>query len=231
MVPVRMVGDHIVRGASLQGAAVLGRPVDDWIVGHRQDARDVTGILNIGDRSARKDTYVGIQLIVGLGGIRQIVTVTDRRIANVARHQHALGRIQDVPSSHRIPDRVVFHESSAWNLARHVEVHRVVTELSTLPHLVELNSLDLNLLESLADYHVAAEPVALGGRGYRWRWRRRKGGRYRVSIGIDTNAAGQQRHCRASVNRRPASRRLSTSDLAQTVNRRVMWKLQRRREG
>src|SRR5208337_4214515 len=123
------------------------------------------------------------------------------------------------------------HESSAWNLARHVEVHRVVTELSTLPHLVELNSLDLNLLESLADYHVAAEPVALGGRGYRWRWRRRKGGRYRVSVGIDTNAAGQQRHCRASVNRRPASRRLSTSDLAQTVNRRVMWKLQRRREG
>src|SRR6266403_3906438 len=99
------------------------------------------------------------------------------------------------PSSHRIPDRTVLDESVGRNLARHVEVHRVVTDLSTLSHLVELDSLNLDLLDPLPDYHVAAEVVAYRVLGYRWHGRERKLAQHRVSARYYTDAASEETYC------------------------------------
>src|ERR1700676_3305013 len=112
--------------------------------------------------------------------------------------------MQHDPSSHRVPDRAVLDESVGRNLAHHVEVHRVVADLSTLPHLIELDSLDLYFLEPLADYHVAAEVVAHRVLGDRWDRRERKVAKHRVSPRYDTDAAGQETYCGTRVDRGPS---------------------------
>src|SRR5208282_1229226 len=115
----------------------------------------------------------------------------DREVANVARQQHPLGGVEHVPSRHRVPDRAVFHEGVVGNLTRHMEVHRIVAELSALSHPVKPNSLDLDGLESLADYHVATEIITDRAGGYGRHRRGRKIAQHRVTARFDSNAAAQ----------------------------------------
>ena len=85
-----MVGNHIVRWAGLQIAAVFRRSVDDWIVGSREDSRDVAGILRVRNGGARENSDIGVELVVGLSAIFEVIAVANRRLPDVAREQHAL---------------------------------------------------------------------------------------------------------------------------------------------
>src|ERR1700683_5038824 len=65
--------------------------------------------------------------------------------------------MQDDKARHRVPYRAVLYEGSSGDLARHMEVHRIVPYPAAFSELIELNSLNLKLLEALSEDNVPAE--------------------------------------------------------------------------
>ena len=86
--------------------------------------------------------------------------MTDRLPADIALEQHALGRMERDPAGHGFVDDGILDEGTGRHLAGHVEMDGVVAELAALAHILELDALDLDLLEALAENHMGAEIVA-----------------------------------------------------------------------
>src|SRR5271166_4433768 len=63
------------------------------------------------------------------------------------------------PARHGVPHRRIFDISVGRRQAGHVEVNRIVSLCPTLPHLIELHSLDLERQEALA-HHVVGSEIA-----------------------------------------------------------------------
>ncbi len=158
------------RGRKLYGAKKMWRELNrDGIevrrVIRRQDTRDLARIEWIVDSCARKYPEVGIQLVVDLGRVLEVVAVTYRLKADVARESYILRTMNYDPTSHRIPDRGVLHKGVLGRigpprLARQVKVDGIVSYLAALSQLIELDALYLIGLESLTNDCMATEVAA-----------------------------------------------------------------------
>ena len=147
---------------------VIRRVVLTIVEGRGQDAGDLARILHVVDRRAGEDADVGVQLVVGLRPVLDVVAVTDRHVAHVAREQDAVGGVQRDPAGHRVVDRAVLDEGVVGRASHHVEVHGIVPETAALPELIELDALQLVGLEALAHHRVAAEEYSGPRRGIGW---------------------------------------------------------------
>ena len=125
-----------------------------------EDAGQLAGILRVVDGGAGEDPEVRVELVVGLGAALEIEAVADRLVADVPLQQHALRRMQHDPPGHGFIDRRILDEGVCRNLAGHVEMDGVVAHLAGLAQLRELDPLDLDRLETLAEDHMGAEAVA-----------------------------------------------------------------------
>ena len=125
----------------------------------------LAGILRVVDGGAGEDPEVRVELVVGLGAALEIEAVADRLVADVPLQQHALRRMQHDPPGHGFIDRRILDEGVGRNLAGHVEMDGVVAHLAGLAQLRELDALDLDRLETLAEDHMGAEAVAADAAG------------------------------------------------------------------
>jgi len=82
-----------------------------------------------------------------------------RLVADVARKLDALRPMDRDPPVHRFVDRRIPHERVGRRLPRHVEVDGIMTHLSSLPKLTELDPLDLERREPLPRDRMAAERI------------------------------------------------------------------------
>src|ERR1700761_9240065 len=92
--------------------------------------------------------------------------------------------MNDEPAGHGLADRRIFDIRIVWHFPGHVKVDGVMTHAAPDPHLVEFDALDLELLEALTKYHLAAKLVT------RFRWylviRPFRRGRERIARGVAT---------------------------------------------
>ncbi|MFD2054081.1 hypothetical protein ACFSQT_13540 [Mesorhizobium calcicola] len=160
-----------------------------------EDARDQPRILSIGHRGAGEDAEIAVKLVVGLGAVLEIEAMADRLVPDIAGKQDALRGVKHDPAGHRFVDRRILHEGSRRGLAGHVEMDRIVRHPSTLPELLEFDSLDVNRLEPLPEHDLTAERITraflvLGDTRVLW-GRVRKFVARRVASGDDPDAAVQ----------------------------------------
>ena len=97
-----------------------------------QDAGDLARVLNVLYSRARQNADVGVKLIVGFRTIFYEEPVADGLPPYIARQQRALAAVDRDPSRHRLIHRTVFYEGIRWDLAVHVEVHRIAAHQSAL---------------------------------------------------------------------------------------------------
>ena len=126
----------------------------------RQDSRDLARVLVVVDRRAGKDADIGIEIVVGLGAVFEIIAVADRLPADIALERDPLGVVDDIPAGIQFVDRGILDDRAGRHLAGHMEVDRVVAELAALAEIDKLDALDLDLLEPLAKYRMPAEVIA-----------------------------------------------------------------------
>src|SRR5580658_5466253 len=159
MIDIGVIGHEFLRHLISRGNAGYRRVI------RRQDTRDLARIEWIIYSGARKYSEIGIQLVVDLGRVLEVVAVTYGLIADVARQSYILGTMNHDETSHGIPNRGILHEGVLGRigprcLTRQVKVDGIMSYLAALSQLIELDALHLIGLESLTNDRMATEVAA-----------------------------------------------------------------------
>ena len=140
------------------------------VVGARKDSWDHAGVLCAVDGGEGLNADVGVEAIVDLGGVFEIVAVADGAIADVAGDEDSLGRVNCNEAGIGVVHGAVGEVGSGEDLWHrcwrrdgpgHVEVDGIVADFSALAEIGKLNSLHLEFGKAVADEGVAS--VIAGG--------------------------------------------------------------------
>ena len=128
------------------------------------------GVLVAVDGGEGLNADVGVEAVVDLGGVFEIVAVADGAIADVAGDEDSLGRVNGNEAGIGVVNGAVGEVGSGEDLWHrcwrrdgpgHVEVDGIVADFSALAEIGKLNSLHLEFGKAVADEGVAS--VIAGG--------------------------------------------------------------------
>ena len=151
----------------------VGVEWDDLLLGVarlREDAGNHAGVLGAIDGGESLDADVGVEAVIDLGGVFEIVAVADRSVADIAGDEDSLGGVDGDEAGIGVVNGAVGEVGPCeelWNRrwrrdgAGHVEMDRIMADFAALAEVGEFDALYLELGEAVSDEGVAS--VISGG--------------------------------------------------------------------